>query len=186
MSKDTEVIESTLNPRQIRFAQEYLVDLNATEAYKRAGYETKDNDVAGANAARLLADDRVKALVDRMKIDRELRTQITADRVLAQVYRLAFADIRGLYGANGEHLPIQQLPDDLAAAIQSVKVSDRRVPNSETGDEFEQVTEYKLVDKKATAEILLKHLGELTEKVEVDVSEGMMQRMLSARARVKK
>jgi len=163
-----ELIDSVLNDRQVRFCQEYVIDLNASAAYERAGYENKSNNVVRAASSRLLADVNVQKLITRLKNDRFIRSQIDADKVLAQVHRLAFADIRDLYDASGDLIPIPELPDDLAAAIQSVKVSDRKVPGSGTGEDalYEKITEYKLVDKRATNEMLLKHLGELSDKVD--------------------
>lgn len=70
-----------LTAQQSRFADEYLKDLNATQAYQRAGYKAKGN-AAEVNAARLLRNAQVQeAIQERMK-DRSDRTKIDADFVL--------------------------------------------------------------------------------------------------------
>jgi len=185
MTDDIENIEDTLNDRQIRFAQEYIIDLNGTQAYKRAGYDVKDDEIAKVNASRLLTNANVKKLIHRMKAERARRSQITADRVLAQLDRLAFSDLRDIYGEERGLLPIPQLGDDAAAAIQSVKLSDRKMPGSGSGEdaEYETIIEYKFADKKGSLDLLAKHLGLVTEKVELDISDNMMERMELARAR---
>lgn len=78
----------TLTPQQERFVQEYLIDLNATAAYQRAGYKAAGK-VATVNASRLLANANVMLAINQGKSDREERTQITADQVLKNIARLA-------------------------------------------------------------------------------------------------
>ena len=73
------------NPRHERFCQEYLIDLNATKAYLRAGYSVKDA-AAAACSSRLLTTAKVAARVAALQHERAERTQITADRVLRGVH----------------------------------------------------------------------------------------------------
>lgn len=78
-----------LNAKQMRFVDEYLIDLNGTQAAIRTGYAAGSADVT---AARLLADDRVKALVQERMAAREQRTEITQDLVLKRWWEIASAD----------------------------------------------------------------------------------------------
>lgn len=80
-----------LSPRHKRFADEYLIDLNATAAYKRAGYKARD-DVANINASRLLATAKVQAYIQWRMAQRERRTEITQDMVLQRWWAIANAD----------------------------------------------------------------------------------------------
>lgn len=80
-----------LTPAQTRFVDEYLVDLNATAAYKRAGYKAIGN-AAETNAARLLRDPRVRALIEERIAARQERTEIDQDRVLTELWQIATAD----------------------------------------------------------------------------------------------
>jgi phage terminase small subunit len=75
------------------FAKEFLVDLNGTQAAKRAGYSEKS---AGSQAERLLKDVDVRKLIDAAMQKRSDKIEITADRVLRQIALRAFADPRKL------------------------------------------------------------------------------------------
>lgn len=82
-----------LNSQQQRFVEEYLVDLNATQAAIRAGYS---EDTAGSQGGRLLKNVEIgKAIADAMA-ERSVRTRVTADRVLTELARIGFGDIRSV------------------------------------------------------------------------------------------
>lgn len=68
-----------LNNRQITFCQEYIKDLNASAAYRRSGYKSKDSDVC---AAQLLVNPSVRAYINELLAQRSKRTEIDADYVL--------------------------------------------------------------------------------------------------------
>ena len=86
---------STLTPKEERFVQEYLVDLNGTQAYKRVSPEVSDA-AAAVQASRLLIKPNVLAALEKAKAERAARTGITADRALAEVWATATADPREL------------------------------------------------------------------------------------------
>src|SRR5262245_14900855 len=94
--------KATLTPRQQRFVEEYLIDLNATAAYRRAGYEAKSNSAAAASASALLRNPKVAAAIQVGKDVRSARCRLAADQVLDQVAAIAFSDIREIgFDANG-------------------------------------------------------------------------------------
>lgn len=108
-----------LTPKQQRFVHEYLIDLNATEAAKRAGYSEK---TAMEQGYKLVHKVSVVAAINEAKQDRECRTNITQDKVLKETARLAFSSIGELFSPDDfELVPPTQLPDDVARAIASVK-----------------------------------------------------------------
>ncbi|PTV94063.1 terminase small subunit [Rhodobacter aestuarii] len=82
-----------VNPRQQRFCQEYLIDLNATQAAIRAGYARANAD---QQASRLLKDPRVMAQINVLKAERSARLKLSGDDVIRQLARIAFADRRNL------------------------------------------------------------------------------------------
>lgn len=84
---------SKLTARQEAFVREYLIDLNATQAATRAGYSPK---TANEQGARLLANVSVADAISRAKEARAERTEITADMVLQQWWKLATADPNGI------------------------------------------------------------------------------------------
>lgn len=158
MAREDEAPESAnLNERQVAFCREYLLDLNATQAYIRAGYA---RDGAASSASKLLRNPKVAALIARMQADRAERVQIDADRVLAEVARLAFSDVRGIFAGRGALRPVVDLDDDIAAAVQSVKVVTRAGAVDDEGNLVaEDVLEYKLADKRGSLKLLMDHLG---------------------------
>lgn len=111
-----------LNAREARFCREYLIDLNATAAAQRAGYSQK---TAGATGARLLKRVHVQARIQKLKADRAERVDIKADRVVQELARLGFSDIRQCFEwdekGRGRFIPSADLDDDVAAAIAAVE-----------------------------------------------------------------
>lgn len=81
-----------LTPKQEMFVKEYLVDLNATQAYLRAGYNVKSEDVAAVNAKRLLSNAKIEYAIQEAMNKRTERTEITADAVLQRWWDIATAD----------------------------------------------------------------------------------------------
>lgn len=109
-----------LNPRQQRFVAEYLIDLNATQAAIRAGYSAK---TAHVNGPRLLGNASVAAAIERGKQKAANKLQITRERVLTELARIAFSDLRRVveFGPGGVTLrEASVLSADDAAAIESV------------------------------------------------------------------
>ena len=83
--------EEKLTPKQAMFVKEYLVDLNATQAYLRAGYKVSEN-VAAVNGKRMLSNAKIDAAVQEAIKKRSDRTEITADKVLQRWWDIATAD----------------------------------------------------------------------------------------------
>lgn len=75
-----------LTPKQERFVQEYLVDLNATAAAKRAGYSEKN---AGKIGPELLGKTRISAAIQDAMREREQRTEVTQDYVIKKLKEIA-------------------------------------------------------------------------------------------------
>lgn len=157
-----------LTPKQAMFCREYMIDLNAAQAAIRAGYSEDSARVIGPEN---LSKPAVAADIARRKRDRAARLGIDADRVLAQLGRLAFSDIRGIETDDGRLLRVADLDDDTAAAVQSVKVARRQLGEGE----YDEVVEYRLADKRGPLQDLAKHLGELVERHEVGVSDDALE-----------
>ena len=138
-----------MNDRQRAFAREYLVDLNGTAAATRAGYKPS---AAKHIASRLLKDPEIAALVAQGKERRAEKKRITADRVVEELGRVAFADIRNFidWGPEGVKLRHKSVLDgDDAAAIADVE------GKGSNG----QIGRLKLYDKLAALNALARHLG---------------------------
>lgn len=149
-----------LTPKQERFVEEYLVDLNATQAAIRAGYSTKTaNEIGNEN----LAKPSIRACIDQAMAERSRRTGINQDRVIRELARLAFVNPDDVMNLNRATVKEDASVEDLAA-IQSVKV---KLSSSENGEMVER--EVRLNDKLKALELLGKHLGMFKDKVEVSV-----------------
>lgn len=154
-----------LTEKQLRFCQEYIVDLNATKAAIRAGYsEDTAYSIGSENLKKPEIEEKVQEYMDL----RARRTEITADRVLAELGKIAFSDIRKIMSPQNGLIDVTDLDDDIAHAISSVEVITR--DSGERDDEDrpipEYVHKYRMVDKKGALELAGKHLKLYTEKVD--------------------
>ena len=150
-----------MTPKQALFIQEYLIDLNATQAAIRAGYSKKTAKQIGQEN---LTKPDVKKAIDEAISERWKRTEITQDRVLKELARIAFADPRNVFewGPGGVTLrDSASLSDDDAAAVAEV---------SQTITDSGGSTKGKMYDKQRALELLGRHLGMFTDKVQMDHS----------------
>lgn len=163
--------EPKLTDKQALFVQEYIVDLNATQAAIRAGYSEDTAGVIGyENLNKPYIADAIQEAMDL----RAERVGITADRVLVELARMGFADIRHIFTASGELRDIATLPDEVAAAVQQVEVVTK--PSADLDKDGNRTVEYvhkiKLADKKASLELLGKHLKLFADRVEHTGKDG--------------
>ena len=140
-----------LTAKQAKFVEEYLLDLNAAAAARRAGYTTKRSEAIGYD---LLTKADIQAAVQSAQRERSARTGVTADRVLKEIARIAFADPRAVmsWGPDGVALRnSSDLSDDEAAAVAEVSET-----WTDSGGGSRKV---KLHDKVAALEKLARHIG---------------------------
>lgn len=163
-----------LNAKQRRFVDEYLKDLNATQAAIRAGYSAK---TANEQAARLLAKVSVqKFIAERMKA-REKRTEITQDKVLAELAKIGFSDIRKAVKW-GEGIAVKD-PDsgvvEIANGVSLVgsdQIDDATAASISEVSQTAQGLKIKMHDKRAALVDIGRHLGMFKDKVEVTGKDG--------------
>jgi phage terminase small subunit len=153
-----------ITPKQQRFVDEYLVDLNATQAAIRAGYSKK---TANEQGARLLANVSLKKLIADAMSKRSQATQITAERVLQELARVAFFDPRRLLNADGSPKPINELDDDTAAVLAGMDVSEEYEGSGEDRRFVGYTKKVKVSDKVAALGLAMRHLGMLNDKLQV-------------------
>jgi terminase small subunit len=161
-----------LTPKQMRFVDEWLIDFNGKQAAIRAGYSAK---TAEATAARLLRNVKVQAEISRRQKDLQRRTEISQDRVVKELARIAFADASDyacietyMYeNKDGTLSPLQvvspkdtgALSDDQRAAIAGIKQGANGI-------------EIKLHDKIKALELLGRHIGMFNDKLSLSGSDG--------------
>ena len=159
-----------LTPKQKIFADEYLIDLNATRAYKRAYPNVTKEETAAAAGARLLRNVKVEEYIQERMKDREKRTEITQDMVLKELAKVGFFDIRRLFDDSGKPLDITGLDNETAACIVGLEVMDIY---EGTGDDKEfvgYIKKYKLSDKLKALEMIGRHLGMFKDKMDIQHS----------------
>ena len=133
----------SLTAKQQRFVDEYLLDLNATAAYERAGYKSKAS-ARHVNASRLLAIDKVRAAVDAGIKARSDATGVTQQRVLSELEIVAFSSVdHYVVDDNGNVLLAAGAPDGAMRALSSIK---RKVVISGSGDNERVTREVELRD----------------------------------------
>ena len=146
-----------LTDRRKEFVRQYLVDLNATKAAIRAGYSER---TAYSVGQRLLKNVEIQRAVAAAQAKRARRVEITADRVVAELAKIAFSDPRDLmeWGPDGVVLrPSAELSDDQAASVAEVAENNAGL-------------RLKKHDKVKALELLGRHIGIFTDKVKAEVS----------------
>jgi len=146
-------IMAALKDRQKMFIAEYLLDRNATKAAIRAGYSPK---TAYSQGQRLLKNVEIQKALSKAMQRQEERTQITADRVLLELARIAFFDPRKLFDQYGNPKNINEIDDDTAAVIAGLDV------DTKTDGESDLLTitkKLRLADKQKALDMLGRHFG---------------------------
>lgn len=152
-----------LTEKQKRFVQEYLVDLNATAAARRAGYSEKTADRIGPE---LLGKTCVSAAIQEAIGKRQSRVEITQDRVLKELAAIAFAkgtDYASIISGVVMMNDTGELTEEQKAAIVGIKQTKEGV-------------EVKLADKMKALELLARHLGLLQAQEKQE--DGMLPKLI--------
>jgi phage terminase small subunit len=167
-----------LTPKQTRFVAEYLIDLNATQAYIRAGYSPKAAEVC---ACQLLRNPKVARAVGSGKAKQLVRAELTADRVLEEMRRLAFVDPRRFYDEHGQIIPIHRLSEEDASALAGIETI---IKNTKAGDRVtDEVYKIKFWDKTRAVEMLGKHFKLLSDHVSVTLDDVLIEKLHAGRKR---
>jgi phage terminase small subunit len=110
-----------LTPKQKCFCDEWLIDMNATQAAIRAGYSKK---TANEQGARLLANVSVKDYIKKKQSKLADKIEITQERILQELAKIALSDIREFYNPDGSLKNISELSDAAAAALSGIEVDE--------------------------------------------------------------
>jgi phage terminase small subunit len=166
-----------LTVKQKAFIQEYLIDLNGTKAAIRAGYSPK---TAKVQAARLLTNVNVSDGIVKAMEKRSKRTEITQDRVIEELARIAFDDIKNYVSFRTEKVSVgtDENGEEIFKykTIIEVKDSDtidtRGISEVRVGrDGFK----FKLYSKLQALEDLAKHLGMFVDKESLELRRQEME-----------
>jgi phage terminase small subunit len=162
-----------LNDRQRRFIEEYLIDLNGKQAAIRAGYSEK---TANEQASRLLANVNIQEHLQKAMKEREKRTQITQDRVLQELAKLAFADIKDFLSFRTEKTVTEHDKETGEPVIEYAHIVELKDSDMVDGSLISEVQlkngelKFKLHDKVKALEMCGRHLGMFKDKAEVELT----------------
>jgi hypothetical protein len=104
--------------RQRVFVARYLLSLNAERAAREAGYK------GARHGHKLLQIPKIRAEIAHRLDGRLRRDDLTAERTLEEIRRLAMSDITNYFDDEGRLLNLKYLPEDMRAAIASVKLNE--------------------------------------------------------------
>lgn len=154
-----------LTAKQRRFVEEYLIDLNATQAALRAGYSQKSADNI---AAQLLGKTHISAAIQQRMDQRSRRTDITADRVLREIACLGYSNVLHYQVDDSNNLVLApDAPPEAMRAVSSIKRKTRIIPRKDGEAIVEHELEFRLWDKNTALGNLGKHLKLFTDRVEL-------------------
>ena len=155
--------ENKLTGKQQKFVDEYLIDLNATQAAIRAGYSEKNADKIGSQ---LLGKTRVMEAIDAKRKRLEVKSEITAEKVLQEYAKVAFSNIADFVDwSNGQItiIPSEKLTREQTACVAEV---------SESTSNQGTTVKFKLHDKLTALHRLGDHLGLFKKIVEMSGKDG--------------
>lgn len=144
--------------KQKIFADEYLIDLNATRAYRVAYPSVKKDETARANGSRMLTNANVSRYISERMQDRQQRTEITQDMVIKELAAIAFSKATDYASVRGGAVIIKDtdsLSDEQIRAISGIKEGANGI-------------EIKLNDKEKALELLGRHLGMWNDKLDIN------------------
>lgn len=139
------------------FCDEYLVDLNATRAYKVAYPRCTKDETAYAAASRMLRNVKVKKYIEKAIEERKKRTEVTQDMVINELKAIAFSNATSFANVKDGVVLI----DDTNELDENIKKTIVGIKEGKNG------IEVKMADKMQALEMLGRHLGMFKEKIEL-------------------
>lgn len=167
--------------RQLKFALEYLIDLDPAAAYARAGFIARKGRHQGSA---YLFRPAIQCAIRNGKKEQMERTAITADRVLGALLRIAEFDVGVLFDSKGELRPVHTLPPEARRSIAAIEMIEEHRGTGERAGLVTRTRKVKLPDKIRALELLGKHLKLYTEVFRVETQQTLRVRIEDARERI--
>jgi phage terminase small subunit len=173
-----------LTPQREKFAAGLASGLTQAAAFRKAypkSLKWKDASVY-EKASVLAANVEVRSRVAELTQKAAASNEVTVERVLKELARLAFFDVSKLVGEDGRPLAIHQMDEDTRRAVVGIDVA--TVGNDQQG--VGEVLKIKLADKGANLERLGRHLKVFVDKLEVSGTVALADAITAARSRAKR
>jgi len=167
---DIEKSEFEITDKMRQFVDEYLIDMNGTQAAIRAGYSEA---TAQEQSSQLLDRPDIRELVEQRQKDRIDRTQISQDLTVNELKAIALSDIADFVivkeGGVIEQRPFNELKKEQTRCVKKIRQTVRTAQSSD-GTVIHQtaVLELELYDKVKSLELLGRHLGIFNDKLTLD------------------
>jgi len=155
---------SKLTPKQERFCQEFLIDLNATKAAERAGFS---EGTAAQQGYQLLKKPHVQEEITRLQIERADRVQAAGDDVLIRLDTMANVDVIEYFDDNGAFKSLKEIPPEIRKCIESIEVFEEYDVINGRRIKIGEIKKIRFGSKIRSNELLGKHRGHWKEKVEL-------------------
>jgi phage terminase small subunit len=152
-----------LNKRQEIFVAAYCVKLDAKAAAIKAGYSKK---TAASQGSQLLNNPKISAAIAKKTGKVCGNLEITQERVLAEIAKLAFFDPRKLFESDGSPKQLHELDDETAMAVAGFEFVELFEGSGDEKHAFGLLKKYKLTDKRGSLELLGRYLKLFTDKTE--------------------
>jgi phage terminase small subunit len=163
--------DEPLTEKEEQLCREYVCDFagNQVRAYMHV-YPGSKYDTAKTQACRLFTKHNIKLRIAELRAERNKRLEITGDRVLSEIAKLAFYDPRGFFDDDMRLKPISELDPDHAAIIAGIETLHKTVGEEKDGQVV--LTKIKLPDKGSNLERLGKYLKLFVDRVEHTGQDG--------------
>jgi len=164
-----------------RFCRAYIIDFHGTNAAIAAGYSQKS---AHVTASRLLSDAKICARIAELQKKQTDKLDITAERVLGELAKMAFLDPRKFFNADGSLKAVGDLDDQTAASLAGIE-HEKLFEHFGKGQakEVGTTTKIKIADKGINLERLGRHLKLFTDKIEHSGLDGLADKLNRVRQR---
>ena len=167
------------NSRHERFCQEYLIDLNGTQAATRAGYSQR---TAKQQGSRLLTKADVKARVEELKEERAERVQVDSDFVLRRLALMADVKLSDIFNEDGRLKPISEMSEGAQYVIDSIEIKDEMLGVVKVAE----VVKVRKASHLSVLELLGKHrdVSAFKENIDLGLQDSLGEKIREAQRRM--
>lgn len=168
-----------LTEKQKRFANEYLIDLNATRAYREVYKSVKSDEVAKAAASRLLTNVNLSEYINKKMKAREIRTEISQDDVIKELAKIGFANLKDYLEYKTVKTIVENDEKTGEPIIDYKQIVDTIDSKNVDMSVIQEISiakdgtfKFKLYDKQKALELIGKHLNMFTDNIKIKGDEN--------------
>jgi phage terminase small subunit len=145
------------------FCQYYAVSGNGAESVRMAGYKAQKAPFDAVQASTLLDNPLIKARIEEIRKPLFKKLEITKERTMQEIARLAFSDIGRIFDGDGNIKPVSEIDEDTRRAISGIDVDELTAGSGSEKTSIGVNKKVKLYDKVKSLEMLAKHFGIYTD-----------------------